>query len=86
MLVAFGLCVCYFCSREWWHDDGRLEENREVCRKRRNRQFHSCLNDNGGEKAMKLTESACNDRGSLCSVSFFVVDGDIWKEESKIIC
>ena len=44
------------------------------------------MNDNGGEKAMKLTESVCNDRGSLCSVSFFVVDGDIWKEESKIIC
>ena len=48
-----------------------------MCRKRPNKHFHSCMNDNGGEKAMKLTESACNDRGSLCSVSFFVVDGDI---------
>ena len=69
--------VFRFCFREWWDDDERLEENREVCRKRRNRQFHSCLNDNGGEKAMKLTESVCNDRGSLCSASFFVVDGYI---------
>ena len=77
MLVAFGLCVCYFCSSKWWHDDERVDENRAVCRKRPNKHFHSCMNDNGGEKAMKLTESACNDRGSLCSVSFFVVDGDI---------
>ena len=78
--------VFSFFSRKGWDDDERVDENRAVYRKRSNKQFHSCLNDNGGEKAMKLTESVCNDRGSLCSVSFFVVDGDIWKEESEIIC
>lgn len=77
MLVAFGLCVCYFCSREWWHDDERVDENRAVYRKRSNKQFHSCLNDNGGEKATELTESVCNDRDNYCNASILVIDGYI---------
>ena len=77
MLCLDCVFVFSFFSRKGWDDDERVEENRALCRKRRNRQFYSCLNDNGGKKAMKLTESVCNDRDSLCNVPFFVIDGDI---------